>query len=83
MCLICGVSMNWAFSNVDRQPADFSHYMERGEEIEKECANPVPAAYRAGLRVGGHLDIIGVECVKNLKIFLPASADIGSDDGGI
>jgi hypothetical protein len=27
--------------------------------------------------------MIGVERVKNLKIFFPAAADIGGDDGGI
>jgi hypothetical protein len=52
-------------------------------KLKKERANSLLAAYSAGLRVGGHLDIIGVECVENLKIFFPATADIGSDDGRI
>jgi hypothetical protein len=27
--------------------------------------------------------MIGVESIKNLKIFIPAAADVGCDDGGI
>jgi hypothetical protein len=83
MRLIGGVSVNWALSNLHRRAANFSHDMKRDKDVEQECANPILAAYRAALRVGGHLNIIGVECVKNLKILFPAPADIGSDDGGI
>ena len=83
MCLICGVSVNRAFSNLYRQAANLSHYMKRDKEFEKECANPLPAKYRATLRAVGDLDMIGVERVKNLKIFFPAAADIGGNDGGI
>jgi hypothetical protein len=75
--------MNWALSNLYRQAANFGHYMKRGKDIEKERPNSLLAAYRAGPCLGGHLDIIGVECVENLKIFFPASADISRDDGRI
>jgi hypothetical protein len=83
MCLICGVSVNPALSNLHRQAANLSHYMKRDKEFEKECANPFLAPHRLGRRVGSHLDFIGVERVKNLKIFFPAGADFGGDDGGI
>jgi hypothetical protein len=83
MCLVCGVSVNWALSNVYRQAANLGHYMKWGQEFEKECANPFPAKYRAALCAVGDLDMIGVKCVNNLKVFFPPSADIGSDDGGI
>jgi hypothetical protein len=56
--------------------------MRRDQEFEKECANPFPAKYCATLRAVADLDIIGVERVKNLKIF-PAAVDIGGEDGGI
>jgi hypothetical protein len=57
--------------------------MKWDQEFEKECANLFPAKYRAAIRAVGHLDMIGVKCIKNLKIFFPPSADIGADDGGI
>ena len=57
--------------------------MNRDKEFEEECANPPPARYRATLRAVADLDIIGVERVKNLKILLPAAADVGGKDGGI
>ena len=83
MCLICGVSENRAFSNLYRQAANLSHYMKRDKEFEEECANPLPAKYRATLGAVADLDMIGVERVKNLKICFPAAADIGGNDGGI
>src|SRR5580692_7438247 len=83
MCLICGVSENRAFSNLYRQAANLSHYMNRDKEFEKECANPLPAKYRAALGAVADLDMIGVERVKNLKILLPAAADVGGNDGRI
>ena len=75
MCLICSVSVNWALSNRYRQASNLSHYMQRDQKSEKECANPFPAKYRATLRPVGDLDIIGVEGVKNLKILFPAVND--------
>jgi len=57
--------------------------MKRDKEFDKECPNPFPAKYRATLRAVADLDMIGVERVKNLKIFFPAAADIGGYDGGI
>src|SRR5580698_9646937 len=85
MCLICGVSENWAFSNLYRQAANLSHYVNRDKKFEEEFANPLPAKYRAILRLRAvaDLDMIGVERVKNLKICFPAAADVGGDDGGI
>src|ERR1700723_2511538 len=83
MCLICGVSENRAFSNLRRQAANLSHYMNRDKELEEECANPLSAKYRATLGAVADLDMIGVERVKNLKILFPAAADVGGDDGGI
>ena len=83
MCLICGVSENRAFSNLYRQAANLSHYVNRDKEFEEERANPLPAKYRAILRAVADLDMIGVERVKNLKICFPAAADVGGDDGGI
>src|SRR6202035_419768 len=83
MCLICGVSENRAFSNLYRQAANLSHYMNRDKEFEEECTNLLPAKYRATLRAVADLDMIGVERVKNLKICFPAAADVGGDDGGI
>src|SRR5580693_5732305 len=83
MCLICRVSVNRAFSNLNRQAANLSHYMNRDKEFEKECAHPLLAKYRATLRAVADLDMIGVEGVKNLKILFPAAADVGGDDGGI
>ena len=83
MCLICGVSVNWAFSNLYRKAANLNHCMKGDKEFEKERANALPAKYRATLRAVADFDIIGVERVKNLKIFFPAAADIGGDDGGI
>jgi hypothetical protein len=61
MCLICGVSMNWTLSNLYRQAANFSHYMKRGKDIEKERANSFLAAYRAGLPGSGHLGVRDIE----------------------
>jgi len=83
MCLICGVSVNWALVNLYRQAANLSHYVKWDQEFEKECANPLPAKYFATLRAVGDLDMIGVKRVNNLKIFFPAPADIGGDDVGI
>src|SRR6202035_4610671 len=83
MCLICGVSENRAFSNLYRQAANLSHYMNRDKEFEEECANLLPAKYRATLGAVADLDLIGVEGVKNLKILFPAAADIGGNDGGV
>src|ERR1700722_1281176 len=83
MCLICGVSENRAFSNLYRQAANLSHYMNRDKECEEECANLLPAKYRATLRAIADRDMIGVERVKNLQIFFPAAADVGGNDGGI
>jgi hypothetical protein len=57
--------------------------MKRDKEFEKECANPFPAKYRGTVRAVADLDMIGVERVKNLKIFFPAAADICGDEGGI
>jgi hypothetical protein len=57
--------------------------MNRNEEFVKECAHLLLAKYRAAYRSVGDLDIIGVEGVKNLKIFFPAAADVCGDDGGI
>src|SRR5580698_1299790 len=83
MCLTCRVSVNRAFSNLDRQAANLSHHVNRNEEFVKECAHPLLAKYRAAFRPVGDLDIIGVEGIKNLKILFPAAADVGGDDGGI
>jgi hypothetical protein len=80
MCLICGVSVNRGFSNLYRQAANLSHDMNRDKEFEKECANPLPAKYHATLRAVAGLDMIGIERVKNLKIFFPAAADIDGND---
>jgi hypothetical protein len=83
MCLVCTVSENRAFSNLYRQAADLSHYMKGDKEFEEECANLLPAKYRATLGAVADLDTIGVERVKNLKILFPAAADVGGNDGGI
>jgi hypothetical protein len=83
MCLICGVSVNRAFSNLYRQAANLGHYMNRDKEFEKECANPLPAKYRASLCAIADLDMLGVKRIKNLKIFFPAAADVGGNDSGI
>ena len=83
MCLICGVSVIRPFSNLYRQAANLSHYMNRDQEFEKKCANPLPARYRATLRTDADLDTIGLERVKNLKICFPATTDIDGNDGGI
>src|ERR1700683_2371729 len=83
MCLICGVSVNLAFSNLYRQAANLSHYMNRDKELDKERARPLFAEYRAAFRPVGDLDMIGVEGVKNLKILFPAAADVGGNDGGV
>src|ERR1700736_509724 len=83
MCLICCVSVNLTFSNLYGQAANLSHYMNRDQEFVKECAHPLLAKYRATLRAVADLDMIGVEGVKNLKIFFPAAADVGGNDGGI
>ena len=83
MRLIGCVSMNWSLSNVYGKATNFNHHMKRGKEVEQERPNALFAAYRAGLRVGGDLDIIRVECVENLKIFFPSPTDIGRDDGRI
>jgi hypothetical protein len=83
MCLICGVSVNLAFSNLYRQAANLSHYMNRDKELDKECARPLLARYHAASRSVGELDMIGVEGVKNLKILFPAAADVGGNDGEI
>ena len=83
MRLIGCVSMNWTLSNVNSKATNFNHHMKRDKEVERERSNALFATFRACLRVGGHLDIIGVECVENLKILFPAPADIGGDAGGI
>jgi hypothetical protein len=83
MCLICGVSVNLAFSNLYRQAANLSHYMNRDKEFEKECARRLLAKYRAAARPVGDLDMICVEGVKNLKILFPTAADVGGNDGRI
>ena len=83
MCLICGVSVYWALSNLYRQAADLGHYMNRDQEFEKECPHPLPAKYRATLSAVADLDLIGVKRVKNLKIFFPTAAGIGGKDGRI
>jgi hypothetical protein len=57
--------------------------MKGDKEFEKECANPLPAKYRATLGAFADLDLIGVERVKNLKICFPAAADVGGNDCGI
>src|ERR1700683_2505568 len=75
MCLIYGVSVNCTLSNRYGQASNLSHHMQRDQKSEKECANPFPAQYRATLRPVGDLDMIGVESIKNLKIFIPAAAD--------
>jgi len=61
MRLICGVSVNRALSNVYSKATNFNHHMKRDKEVERERSNALFATYRACLRVGGHLDIIGVE----------------------
>jgi hypothetical protein len=81
MCLICGVSVNRALSNLYRQAANLSHYMKWDQEFEKDAANSLPSNYR--LRAVGDLDVIGVKGVKNRNILFPTPADIGGDDGGI
>src|ERR1700677_515631 len=83
MCLICGVSENRAFSNLYRQAANLSHYMNWDKKSQEDRSNPLPAKYRAILRAVADLDMIGVERVENLKICFPAPADVGGDDGGI
>jgi hypothetical protein len=57
--------------------------MKGKQEIEEKCTYPRPSADKLLPGFAAYLDIIGVECVDKLKIFFPASADIGSDDGGI
>jgi hypothetical protein len=42
--------------------------MNRDQEFEKECANPLPVKYRATLAAVADLDLLGVEHLKNLKI---------------
>src|SRR5579863_7956059 len=83
MCFTCRVSVNRAFSNLNRQAANLSHYMKRDKEFVKECAHPLLANYRAAFSPVGNLDVIGVEGVKNLQVLFPAAADVGRDDGGI
>src|ERR1700722_84468 len=83
MCLICGVSVNLAFSNLYRQAANLSHYMNRDKELDKECARPLLSTYGVASRPVGDLDMIGVEDVKNLTKLFPAAADVGGKDGGI
>ena len=70
MCLIRGVSVNRALSNLYRQAANLSHYMKWDQEFEKDGANSLPSNYR--LRAVGDLDVIGVKGVKNRKIFFPS-----------
>jgi hypothetical protein len=72
MCLICGVSVNRAFSNLYRQAANLSHYMNRDQEFKKECTDPLPAKYRATLCAVAALDMIGVEGVKKSQDTLPS-----------
>jgi hypothetical protein len=55
--------------------------MKWDQEFEKESANSFLSNYR--LSAVGDLDVIGVKCVKNPKMFFPTPADIGGDDGGI
>jgi hypothetical protein len=57
--------------------------MKRDQEFGKECANPLPAKYRATLGAVADLDMISVERVKNLKICFSTAADIDGNDGGI
>src|SRR5580658_3516919 len=83
MCLISGVSGNRAFSNLYRQAANLSHYMNWDKEFEQECANPLSAKYRATLGAVADLDMISVERVKNLKICFPTAAYVRGNDGGI
>ena len=71
-CVSSGVPVNWTLSNLYSEATNLNHHVKRGKEIEKERPNALFAAYRAGLGVGGHFDIIGVERVENLKIFFPA-----------
>jgi hypothetical protein len=54
--------------------------MNRGKEFEKDRANSFSTNYGATLRAVADLDMISVEGVKNLKIFLPAAADISAND---
>ena len=83
MCLIGGVSVNRALANLNRQTANLRHYVKRDKEFEKQRANPLSAKYGAILSAVADLDRVGVERVKNLKIFFRAAADIGGEDGGI
>jgi hypothetical protein len=57
--------------------------MKGKQEIEEKCTYPRLSTDKLLPGFAAYLDIIGVECVDKLKIFFPASADIGSDDGGI
>src|ERR1700757_5159292 len=67
MCFTCRVSVYRAFSNLNRQAANLSHYMKRDKEFVKECAHPLLANYRAAFRPVGELDMIGVEGVKKIS----------------
>jgi hypothetical protein len=77
------VSVNWTLSNIYSKAPNLNHYMKWAKEVEQERPKALSATYRACRGVSGHLDIAGVECVENLKVFFPAPADIGGDDGGI
>jgi len=57
--------------------------MNGKQKIEEKCTYRRLSTDTLLPAFAAYLDIIGVECVENLKIFFPASADIGSDDGGI
>ena len=72
MRLMGRVSVNWTLSNIYSKAPNLNHHMKWAKEVEQERPKALSATYRACRGVSGHLDIIGVECVENLKILFPA-----------
>src|ERR1700730_1334772 len=80
MRLICSVSRNRALSNRYQQATDFGHYVKRDQEAEKKGAHSLLSTDRHFVGFATYLDIVAVECVKNLIVLFEAFTDFGLDD---
>jgi hypothetical protein len=57
--------------------------MKRDQEVEEKWSHPGLSTNRFFKSFAAYLDIIGIEFLKDLKIFFEASADLGLDDGRV
>jgi hypothetical protein len=81
MRLVCSISRNRCLSNRYQETAYFGHDVKRNQERGDKSADSRFSTNRFFPVFAAYLDVISIEIVEDLKIFLAALASFCLDDG--